>query len=84
MAIRDRWVNQYRGPICGHSITYAAMIPSSQDQLALKMCPICKIAMVASRSNNAHRKFDTYTCLDCGSVITSSSTTADSAGKEKP
>jgi hypothetical protein len=35
----------------------------------LKTCPICKLAMVASKTSPGAAAYDTFTCLDCKTVI---------------
>jgi len=39
----------------------------------LQTCPICKIAMVAAKSADDLADFDTFSCLQCGSVVELSS-----------
>jgi Zn-finger nucleic acid-binding protein len=35
----------------------------------MKTCPLCGIAMVASKSSAEHERFDIFTCLRCDAVI---------------
>jgi len=36
----------------------------------LKSCPVCRITMLASKSREGLADFDTFTCLNCGTVTT--------------
>jgi transposase-like protein len=36
---------------------------------SIKHCPVCGVAMLASKSNPDSRDFDTFTCLKCEAVI---------------
>jgi hypothetical protein len=38
---------------------------------ARKDCPVCGVAMIASKSDATRGEFDTYSCLRCKTVITS-------------
>ena len=35
----------------------------------IRNCPVCAIAMSATKSDAALAEFDTFSCLTCGSVI---------------
>jgi Zn-finger nucleic acid-binding protein len=35
----------------------------------MKPCPLCGVAMVASKSSVEHERFDIFTCLRCDAVI---------------
>ncbi len=37
---------------------------------SLRNCPVCRLAMVASKSSADRPHVDTFTCLDCGMIIT--------------
>jgi hypothetical protein len=39
----------------------------------IRHCPVCRIAMQASKSREDLAKFDTFQCLACGTVIRESS-----------
>jgi hypothetical protein len=36
---------------------------------AVRNCPVCRIAMIASKINPTNAEFDTYTCLRCDTTI---------------
>ena len=35
----------------------------------MKPCPVCGVAMVASKSSSERERFDIFTCLRCDAVI---------------
>jgi hypothetical protein len=35
----------------------------------IRNCPVCAIAMSATKSDAALAEFDTFSCLNCGSVV---------------
>jgi hypothetical protein len=41
----------------------------SESQIPLKPCPICKVAMQASKSDERALGYDTFTCNNCGTVV---------------
>jgi hypothetical protein len=36
----------------------------------LKHCPVCGVAMIASKSHPAAALHDTFTCLSCDTILT--------------
>jgi hypothetical protein len=47
----------------------------------IKACPVCRLAMLASKSNKDAPHYDTFKCLNCGCVI---STGHDQSDPDKP
>jgi hypothetical protein len=43
----------------------------------LKPCPVCKVAMQASKSDERLPVYDTFTCNNCGTVVISAPTMWD-------
>jgi len=39
-------------------------------QRSIQHCPICGVAMLASKSNEGSPQFDTFSCLKCDAVMT--------------
>jgi hypothetical protein len=44
------------------------------SQFPIKPCPLCKIAMQASKSDEGAPEHDTFTCNNCGAVVISAPT----------
>jgi hypothetical protein len=42
----------------------------SQNRATVRPCPICSIAMQASKSRDDLEHFDVFECQHCGAVIT--------------
>ena len=63
----------FTGPICkraGSASRWAALPASSPPPPRIQHCPLCRVAMVASRSNEESPHFDTFACLKCGTTVT--------------
>jgi hypothetical protein len=45
------------------------MLQNPAHRPPLKVCPICRLAMVASKTTPDAASYDTFTCLDCKTVI---------------
>ena len=39
------------------------------SQFPLKPCPVCKVAMQASKSDEQASEYDTFTCSNCGAGV---------------
>jgi hypothetical protein len=48
----------------------------------IRHCPVCRVAMLGSRSNEKSVGFDTFTCLRCQSVMSLAS--SDSFKPDEP
>jgi hypothetical protein len=42
---------------------------ASQPSRALRVCPVCGVAMLATKSDAASEDVDTFNCLRCNTVI---------------
>jgi ferredoxin-like protein FixX len=52
----------------------------SQPRPTIQHCPLCGVAMLGSKSDANSPRFDNFTCLECGTVISYTK----SAPKPKP
>ena len=43
---------------------------TSQPQPRIQHCPLCGVAMLASKSNEDNQQFDTFACLRCETTVT--------------
>lgn len=46
-------------------------VMASKPPPAIRHCPVCGTSMLGSKSNESSPEFDTYSCLKCETVITS-------------
>jgi hypothetical protein len=42
---------------------------ASPQRPPIQHCPVCRIAMVGSKSHESHPHFDVFLCLTCGAVV---------------
>ena len=42
---------------------------ASRPRSHIRVCPICGVAMQASKSRESLREFDTFACLSCDTMI---------------
>jgi hypothetical protein len=54
-------------------------MPSRRATPTIRHCPLCRVAMQASKSREDLRKFDTFRCLTCDTTIVETSKAADAA-----
>jgi C4-type Zn-finger protein len=57
---------------------------SSRQRPPIRHCPICGIAMQASKSQENLAYFDKFECLSCHTVITTESKPRPPTGQHKP
>ena len=57
---------------------------SSRQRPPIRHCPICGIAMQASKSQENLANFDKFECLSCHTVIITEAKSKPSAGKREP
>jgi hypothetical protein len=43
---------------------------SQQPRLSIHHCPVCKVAMLGGKLDEEGRQLDTFTCLQCETVVT--------------
>jgi hypothetical protein len=53
---------------------------SAKPQPPLKNCPVCGIAMLASRSGDSLSHFDTFNCPSCRAIVSYVSRQSDPSG----
>jgi predicted RNA-binding Zn-ribbon protein involved in translation (DUF1610 family) len=57
---------------------------SQNRDAPVRSCPVCRTAMIASKSKPERALFDTFNCLNCGTVVTlPSDRKAQSGRREK-
>ena len=54
---------------------------TSRETSPIRHCPLCGIAMLASKSREDLRNFDTFQCLTCDTTIVKSAPTAGTGRK---
>ena len=54
------------------------MDKSRPERPVIKHCVLCGVAMIASKSREHLEREDTFSCLNCGTVVTSAPTTPNS------
>jgi len=59
---------------------FKGKMPSRRSVPAIRHCPLCGIAMLASKSRDTQADFDTFRCLTCHTTILETA----SAGKSAP
>lgn len=57
---------------------------TSRPRPAIRHCPVCGIAMQASKSRQNLADFDTFQCLTCETTISESDSRPKGAGKTTP
>ena len=57
---------------------------SSRQRPPIRHCPVCGIAMQASKSRENLAHFDKFECLSCHTVITTESKPRPAAGETEP
>jgi hypothetical protein len=58
------------------------MIQRSSSQI--RHCPLCGIAMQASKSHESLATFDTFRCMNCNAAIRETPSQLASAGRGEP
>jgi len=58
-----------RGDQVGSAAALSPGPMSAQSRPPIRHCPLCGIAMVSSKSDEQSAQFDTFSCLNCKTVI---------------
>jgi hypothetical protein len=58
-----------RGEQVGSAAALSPAPMSAQSRPPILHCPLCGIAMVSSKSDEQNAQFDTFSCLNCKTVI---------------
>lgn len=56
--------------------------PRAAPAPAIRHCPLCGIAMLASKSRDDRKHYDTFQCLTCHTTIVEAAPAADAAARQ--